>query len=175
MTEPLLELLPHLMMQSLMAIGGLPVVIPELYRVIVVNAGWLDAGEFTSLFALSQASPGPNMLFISLIGWRMAGVPGALAATLAFLLPSMLLAGISARLWDAWGSRRWFITLKRGLVPLTIGLMVASGWLLATAAAGGAWGGYAITAVAAVLALRARIHPVVILGVAALIGLAGAV
>lgn len=175
MNEPLLELLPHLMMQSLMAIGGLAVVIPELFRVIVVEAGWLDAGEFTSLFALSQASPGPNMLFVSLIGWRMAGLPGALAATLAFLLPSMLLAGLSARLWDSWQTRGWFIALRRGLVPLTIGLMVASGWLLSTAAGGGDWRGYAVTTMAAALALHARIHPVLILAAAALVGLAGLV
>ncbi|MBW3537139.1 MAG: chromate transporter [Actinobacteria bacterium] len=66
------------MLQSLLAIGGVSVILAELHRVIVVSTGWMSETEFASLFALAQAAPGPNMLFVTLIGWSMAGITGAI-------------------------------------------------------------------------------------------------
>jgi len=167
-----LTLLGHLAGQSLMAIGGIYVVLGELHRVVVVSHGWLTPADFTGLFALAQAAPGPNMMFVTLIGWRMGGVPGAVAATLAFVGPASILAMMVAQLWTTWGEKRWFVLLRRGLVPMTVGLMVASAWLLTSAASIG-WGGHVVTAGAAALALRTRLHPVAILAIAAALGAAG--
>lgn len=172
--EALLELVGHLMVQSLLSIGGVSVILAELHRVVVLANGWMTDTEFASMFALAQASPGPNMLFVTVIGWSVAGVGGALVATAAFLLPSSLLAALVARGWQAWDRRPWFIILRRGLVPLTVGLVIASGVLVAEAAAE-SWTGYAVTAAAAGAALAFRLHPVVILAVAAALGAAGLV
>jgi chromate transporter len=172
--EPIVALVLNLLVQSLLAIGGVSVILVELHRVIVLSGGWLTETQFTTLFALAQAAPGPNMMFITLIGWQMAGVGGALAATAAFLTPAIIVAGLVARLWKAWEHRGWFLLLRRGLVPLTVGLLVASAWLLTNAAASGVVS-YVITAAATAVALFTRTHPVLILLVAAIVGIAGLV
>lgn len=170
----MLELVLHLMLQSLLSIGGLSVILAELHRVVVLANGWMTDTEFASMFALAQASPGPNMLFITVIGWSVAGIGGALAATAAFLLPSSMVAALIARRWQAWHARPWFIVLRRGLVPLTVGLVIASGVLVAEAAAD-RWTGYAVTAVATGAMLAFRLHPVLVLTVAAALGAVGLV
>jgi len=174
MDEDLLSLLGHLIVQSMLAIGGIYVIIAELQRVVVVENGWLTPEDFTSLFALAQASPGPNTLFVSLIGWRMAGVPGGILATLVFVLPSLILAGGVARAWNRWSERRWFVVLRRGLVPLTIGLMASSALLLTLAAATGL-ASLAIAAASFALLLATRAPPIAILAAAGALGAFGLV
>lgn len=174
MTEDFLQLLGYLAGYSLMAIGGVNVILAELHRLVVATQGWMTAADFATLFALAQASPGPNTLFVSLIGWHMAGIPGGVIATVIFTMPPVVVAVYAARLWNAWGERRWFRIVQLGLAPLTIGLMVASAWLLINAAAV-SWVSYAITAAAAATALATRAPPVAILAVAALIGVFGLV
>ncbi|MFD1911076.1 chromate transporter [Halodurantibacterium flavum] len=171
MMDPLIALCLTLMGQSLLAVGGLYVVLGDLQRVVVGN-GWLGGAEFSALFALAQVAPGPNTIFVTLIGWRMGGLGGALAATAAFMVLPLTIAAAAGRLWTRWGERRWFLTLRAGLVPLTIGLMISSAWLLTDAAAQG-WAGYAVVAAAAAASLWLRMHPVAILGCAALLGLLG--
>lgn len=174
MDENLLSLLGHLIVQSLLAIGGIYVILAELQRVVVVENGWLTLEDFTSLFALAQASPGPNTLFVSLIGWRMAGVTGGILATLVFVLPSLILAGAVARGWNRWSERRWFVVLRRGLVPLTIGLMASSALLLTLAAATGV-PTLAIAAASFTLLLATRAPPFAILAGAGALGAFGLV
>jgi chromate transporter len=174
MDENLLSLLGHLIVQSLLAIGGIYVILAELQRVVVVENGWLTLEDFTSLFALAQASPGPNTLFVSLIGWRMAGVTGGILATLVFVLPSLILAGAVARGWNRWSERRWFVVLRRGLVPLTIGLMASSALLLTLAAATGV-PTFAIAAASFTLLLATRAPPFAILAGAGALGAFGLV
>lgn len=174
MDEDLLSLLGHLMVQSLLAIGGIYVILAELQRVVVVENGWLTLQDFTSLFALAQASPGPNTLFVSLIGWRMAGVTGGILATLVFVIPSLVLAGAVARGWNRWSERRWFVVLRRGLVPLTIGLMASSALLLTVAAAPGLIS-LAIAAASCGLLTFTKAPPIAILGAAGALGAFGLV
>jgi chromate transporter len=88
---------------SLMAVGGANALIPELHRQVVEVNNWMSGGEFASLFAIAQAAPGPNMLIISLIGWKLAGITGALVATLAMCGPSSLLAYGVGQLWERFG------------------------------------------------------------------------
>ena len=170
--EPFLALLLTLFWLSLVAIGGLYVILGELHRVVVISGNWLTEAEFGALFALAQASPGPNMLLVTLIGWRMEGVMGGLAATLVFLLPALIIAALVARLWTRWGDSPWFVALRRGLVPVTVGLMLSSASLLIGATASG-WASYLIVGAAAALTLATRLHPAFVLGGAAVLGFVG--
>ena len=170
--DPLIDLVLHLLVLSLIAIGGINVILPDLHRVAVVGEGWMSDEEFTTLFALAQAAPGPNMLFVTLIGWKVGGIPGGLIATAAMCGPAMILAYGMARLWLAWGHQRWFAALRNGLAPLTVGLIVASAWLLTMAAAVG-WQSYAITAAAAIIVATTRIHPILVLAGAGALGVVG--
>jgi chromate transporter len=174
MDETLLRLLGHLFVHSLMAIGGIYVILAELQRVVVIENGWLTQKDFTSLFALAQASPGPNTIFISLIGWRVAGVLGGILATLVFVLPSMVMSAILARGWSRWTERPWFAVLRRGLVPVTIGLLFSSALLLTNAAAVSPVA-LVVTGGAAALSLATRLPPVAILGLAGIVGAFGLV
>ncbi|NPD21238.1 chromate transporter [Alterinioella nitratireducens] len=172
MSDQLIDLLGQMVIQSLLAIGGINVILGELQRVLVAENGWLTAQEFTSLFALAQASPGPNTLFVTLIGWRLFGIGGGLAATAVFVAPSIIIGAIVARAWTRWSEMRWFVVLRRGLVPMTVGLVVSSAILLTLAAASGpiSW---VITVAAATLSLTTRLPPVAILAIAAVVGVAG--
>jgi chromate transporter len=82
---------------SLLAVGGVNTVLPEMQRQVVQVHRWMKPGEFAALFALAQAAPGPNMLVSTLIGWRVAGLPGALVATLSLYGPSSLLTFVASR------------------------------------------------------------------------------
>jgi chromate transporter len=172
--DPLLTLGLHLALMSLLAIGGIHTVVPEIHRVVVAREGWMTGVEFAAFFALAQAAPGPNLLFATLIGWKVAGITGGLVATAAICGPPFVLAYGMARAWLVWGKLAWFRTVQRGLVPLTIGLVVASAWLLTVAAAVG-WWSYLITAASAVLVLTTRIPPLLVLLSAGVLGAAGLV
>ncbi|MFT8246707.1 chromate transporter [Roseomonas sp. BN140053] len=119
---------------SLLAVGGANTLLPEMHRQIVEIHGWLDDATFTQMFALAQAAPGPNVLVVSILGWRVAGLSGLVAATLGIILPSGLLAwavgGAMIRLRTA----PWVVALRTGLIPVAVGLMFASGLVLARAA-----------------------------------------
>ncbi len=174
MESDLLRLIGHSAALSVMAIGGIYVILGELQRLVVTEYGWLTAAQFTGLFALAQAVPGPNTVFFTLIGGRVAGLAGALGASAGFVLPSVVIAGLYARAWIRLTGRRWFAILRRGLVPLTLGLLVSSALLLlgATAEAHGL-AGPALAAVACALFLLTRASPIVILAGAAALGATG--
>lgn len=172
MDDALRQLVLFLATQSLLAIGGVYVVLAELHRVVVSVNGWLTDEEFTALFAVAQASPGPNMLFVTLIGWRIAGVTGGIAATAAFITPAVLAAATAARMWAAWGEASWFRLLRRALVPLTVGLMLASALLFIQSAAP-TWERLALVAAAAAASLATRLPPIAVLAAAAVVGALG--
>jgi chromate transporter len=174
MDEAILSLLGHLVAQSLMAIGGIYVVVAELQRVVVVENGWLGAEDFASLFALAQAAPGPNTIFVALVGWRMAGLWAGVLAILVFVLPSCCLSVMVARGWSRWSEQRWFGLFRKGLIPVTVGLLASSAALLTQTAAVNPVA-LGITAGSAALSLSTRLPPVAILAMAALIGAFGLV
>lgn len=125
------QLLLHFLSLSLLAVGGAITVAPEMHRFVVGRNGWLTDEQFTASIALAQSSPGPNVLFVTLLGWNAGGWAGALAATVGIMLPSSTLS-----LWiHRWAQRRRELPLVRafraGMVPITIGLLLATGWILA--------------------------------------------
>lgn len=128
----LLDLFLHCAQLSLLAVGGAVATVPGLQREVVVEQGWLSASEFTGAVALAQAAPGPNLLFVAVVGFNVAGLAGALAALMGMLLPSTTLTLVVSR----WGGRRRdhpaVKAFVAGMAPVTLGLVLSSGWLLAT-------------------------------------------
>ncbi len=159
---------------SILSIGGVVTVLPEMHRTIVEVHGWMSSDAFVTYFALAQAAPGPNVMVVTLIGWHVAGLAGALVATVGILGPAGALTYVASKLWTRWNQLAWYRTFERGVVPVTVGLILAGGWLLTEAAAAGPMS-YVVTAGTAALVLLTRVNPLIALGVAAALGLAGLV
>ena len=119
---------------SLFAVGGANAAIPEMHRIAVEVHHWMTDKQFADLYAISQLSPGPNVLIVTLIGYVVAGVAGALAATFAMCVPTAVLAYYVSRLLARKSRSRWPAIIQRALVPLSIGLMSASILVLAQTA-----------------------------------------
>ena len=157
---------------SLQAFGGTNSVLPEMQRQVVTVHHWVTAPEFAALFALAQAAPGPNMLVVTLIGWRVAALPGALITTLGVAGPSSVLTFIAAGAWQRFRDTRWRRTIQAGLMPVTAGLVMASAALLIRTTAVG-WGTSLIIVTAVPVFLFTRVHPLLVLAAAAALGALG--
>jgi chromate transporter len=116
---------------SLICVGGGLGVVPEMQRQVVDRAHWLTAREFLDGYALSQLTPGPNMLVAVFIGYRAHGLIGALLAGTAMFLPTSLLTAVIAREWARWRQRPWAAAIQHALTPIGIGLMGAGVYTLA--------------------------------------------
>jgi len=170
--ETLAQLAMDFSILSLIAVGGAITVLPEMHRSVVEMHGWMSGAQFADLFALAQAAPGPNILVVSLIGWKVSGFAGAVVATAAVCGPSCVLAFAVSRIWQRFRGARWRAAVEDGLVPVTVGLMLAGGYLI-TLAADHSWPAFAVTAVTAAVALTTKIHPLWLFGAAGLFGLLG--
>jgi len=159
---------------SLFAVGGANSAIPEMHRIAVDVHHWMDEKQFADIFAISQLSPGPNVLIVTLIGYSVAGVVGALAATLAMCGPTAVLAYYVSRLLQRSRHSRWPAIIQAALVPLSIGLMGASGLILALTS-DRSWVAGLITVAAAVLAFATRLNPVWMLLAGGALGFAGVI
>lgn len=156
---------------SLVAIGGINAIIPEVFREVVEVRGWISAADFADMVALAQASPGPNGLVSALIGWRVAGLSGFLVAALAVSGPPAVLAFGMSRVHRRLATSRWLRIVQGGLVPIVVGLMFASG-LVTARAADDTLAKVATTAVVTLVVFRSRLNPLWLLGAGALLGLA---
>ncbi len=125
MTGVLAELARTFATLSLVSIGGINVLLPEIRRQVVDVHGWMTDAAFAHTFAI--AAPGPNVIVVSPIGWQVAGWSGLLVATLAIMIPSCALAFFAARVLARWSDSRAVAVIKGALVPLGLGLMLASG------------------------------------------------
>jgi len=172
MSDALTQLAIDFSLLSLITVGGVITVLPEMHRSVVEVRGWMSGAEFAQLFALAQAAPGPNILVVSLIGWKVSGLAGAAVATAAVCAPSSVLTYAVSQIWQRFRGARWRKLVEEGLVPVTVGLMLAGGYLI-TLAADHSVAGFAITAVTAAVVLTTRIHPLWLLAGAGLLGLAG--
>jgi chromate transporter len=112
---------------SLVSIGGANAVLPEIRRQVVVVQAWMSDATFANVFAISHAAPGPNIILVSLVGWQLAGLAGLVVATLAIMLPSCTLAFAAGRIVAHWSEQRWIKLLRESLIPLALGLILASG------------------------------------------------
>jgi chromate transporter len=118
---------------SLLQFGGTNTVVPEMHRQAVDVYHWMDARTFGSLFALAQLAPGPNVMIVSLVGWRVAGLMGLLVTTLATIVPPCLMAFAASRLMLRAGQSKWLPIVKDGLVPVALGMIMASGAVMVQA------------------------------------------
>lgn len=161
-------------LMSLLAIGGANSTIPEMHRVAVDVQHWMTDSQFADMFAISQLSPGPNVLIVTLIGYHVAGIAGALVATFAMCGPSAVFAYFVSNMLTRSSQSAWPAILQAALVPISIGLMCASGLILAITS-GGTWIAALLTIGAAVLALVTRLNPLWMLVAGGLLGFAGVV
>ena len=170
----LIELAEQFGALSFLAIGGVNALIPEIHRRVVDVEHWLTDVDFSQAFAISQASPGPNMLIVSVIGWKVYGFLGALVATLAICLPTSAFTYAISHVWYRFRDAPLRAAIQHGLAPVTVGLVLASGYVLARTA-DETWAAYALTALTALLALSTRMHPLWFLAAAAALGAIGLV
>ncbi|MFQ6776199.1 chromate transporter [Cereibacter sphaeroides] len=173
MDNPLGLLTLKILFLSCIAVGGFIATVPELNRFVVHVQGWMTDGTFATLFALSQASPGPNLIVATLVGWEVAGVPGAALATLATCLPTLIVAYAAMRFRARHGQAGWFRMVERAILPIAVGLILATAALLAATTSGAEPRRLALTGAAAVFLLVTRRSPLIPLAVAAALGAAG--
>ena len=167
-----LQLFSHFMTLSLLAVGGAIATVPDMQRFVVREQRWLDDADFSTCIALGQAAPGPNVLFVALIGFSVGGLAGVVATMAGTLLPSTTLALAASR----WGERRrqarGLRAFTAGLAPISIGLLIATGWILLQPA-GLRWQPAVLVAGAVWLMLRTRRSPLWAIAAGAVVGAMG--
>jgi chromate transporter len=157
----LLDLAVLFVRMSFAAFGGGIAIIPEIQRVTVTQHHWLTSQEFADSYALGALTPGPGMLMVMAIGYKVAGVPGALLSMVAMFLPVGIVAYLVGWRWDTLKESPWRTAVQHGLLPVTIGLLLAGSLTLIRAADVDARAA-AITAAAALLLLSRRVSPALI-------------
>lgn len=168
----LLQLFGHFMLLSMLAVGGAITTAPDMHRYLVSEQGWMSDAEFTSSIAIAQAAPGPNILFVALVGLNVAGIAGLLAAMIGIMLPSSLVAWTVGRLRR---SRHDSIALRAftaGLTPLTLGLLLSTGWVL-LAPTREHWGSIALVLLTGAVMVLTKISPLWLIALGAVAGMLG--
>jgi chromate transporter len=167
-----LALFVHFTVLSLLAVGGAIATVPDMQRFVVVQQGWLSDAQFTNCVALAQAAPGPNVLFVAVIGLNVGGLTGVAAAMVGTLLPSTTLALMASR----WGERRRESRIVRaftaGMAPLTIGLLLSTGWILLEPTRT-QWATAPLVATTLYVMVRTRLSPLWLLAGGAVLGAMG--
>ncbi|MDP3440037.1 MAG: chromate transporter, partial [Azonexus sp.] len=125
---------------------------------------------FTHLYAIAQAAPGPNVLVVTLIGWKVAGLPGALAATLAMCLPMSIAIYLLYDRWESFAGQRWQRAIQLGVAPLAVGL-IFSGAALIAQSVGLGWAASALVVLTVVINLRTKLHPLWLIALGGMLGL----
>lgn len=186
-----LALLLHFMSMSLLAIGGAITTAPGMHGYLVDEKMWLSDSQFTSSIALAQVAPGPNVLFVALLGWNVGmnagggmgagpqawwmALAGVLVAMVGIMLPSSTLTFVATRWAHQNRELRTVRAFKQGMAPIVIALLVATGWILAASHGNPLekWQLWGVTAVTAVLVWRTKLHMLWLLGGGALLGAVG--
>jgi chromate transporter len=170
MSSPPVALTAHLALLSSISFGGFPTVLPDVRNFVVATHGWMTNQEFADIFAMAQSVPGPNMiLMMSFVGWKVWGLPGAVASAFATFGPPCAIYFAAYRLWDRFRNAPWQQIVRLGLVPVTMGLIIASGTVMARAADAN-WRAVAVTIAAAAIMLLTRLNPLWLLLVGGTLG-----
>lgn len=188
-----LDMFQHFASLSLLAVGGAITTAPDMHRYLVDETHWLSDAQFTSSIALAQAAPGPNILFVALMGWNVglnagAGLGGSglsaalaamgvLVAMLGIMLPSSILTYTATRWAHQHRDNIGIRAFKAGMAPIVIALLLATAWLLTAAPHQPArdWPLYALTTATMLLVWHTRIHMLWLIGAGALLGALGIV
>ena len=168
----LLSLFLHFAVLSLLAIGGAITTAPDMQRFMVGEKAWLSDAQFTASVALAQAAPGPNVLFVAVLGWNVGGLPGVAATMVGSMLPSTVLTLAASR----WGARhrqsRGMRAFTNGLAPLTLGLLLATGWVL-LGPSRGQWSTALLVGATLLIILRTKLSPLWPMALGAVLGALG--
>ncbi|MFZ6757927.1 chromate transporter [Undibacterium sp. Ji50W] len=169
--SPLLDLCLHLSLLSMMAIGGgLVMMAPDISHFVVTEKHWVTSAQFASAYAIAQAAPGPNLLFISLVGWLIAGWTGAIVTTLAVIIPSTLLTLSVVSLKTSNFNTRLTAAVRDTFAPISIGVLLATACLFSQLDHA-SWRTDVITLLTAVIILRSKLNPVILIAAAAAAGM----
>lgn len=175
-----LNLFAHYLLLSLMSVGGAISTTSEMHRFLVEQHHWLTQSQFNEAIALAQAAPGPNVLFVALMGWHVGMNTGSVAAALAgvgvtmlgIMIPSTVLTYAAAQ----WGHRnrelRAVRAFKQGLAPVVIALLLSTSWILATASGTSFehWPLWLLAFVSGVILWRTKMHLLYLLAAGAVLG-----
>ena len=167
----------HLALLSLTAIGGgVVLVAPDVHHYVSVENHWLTDQQFAAMYALAQAAPGPNLLFVTLIGWLLKGWLGAVVVTAAAIVPSSLLVLALGKVISrhGGGDGRWATALRDTLAPLAAGMLAGAAWTFLSVAGAG-WRGSALALAAAAVAYGSKLNPLWLIALGALAGAVGLV
>jgi chromate transporter len=155
----LLEVALYFCVLSIFSVGGLPSVMPEMQRYVVEVKEWMSPAEFMQAFAVGQAAPGPNMLIVSLVGWHLAGLTGALVALAAMCGPAAVLAWWVSGLWDRFKDSPWRLAIQRAIAPVVVAMILSGGVVIATPDATPDWRLWLIAAATTAGVLVTKANP----------------
>lgn len=156
---------------SLLAFGGGNAILPEMQHQVVTVHQWMSAEQFSSLFAMAQAAPGPNMMIVPLVGWHVAGPAGLLVTSLAKFGPSSIITIYALKFWERFKANLLRARFEKALKPITVGLVLVSAWLIADASAQNLLL-VIIVILTAILGMFKKIHPLWVMAAGAGLGIA---
>jgi chromate transporter len=167
---------------SLLSIGGGNTILPEMHHKVVGDYHWLTDSQFADVFAISQAAPGPSILIVTLIGYKAGltaggefiGVLTALLATVAMIMPAGLLVYFVVQFWERARNSPVRHAIEKGFAPLTVGLVLASGYVMSKAADQD-WRAYLLTGICTVVFVFTKVNPLIVVAIAGLLGWMGVV
>ncbi|MCZ8292918.1 MAG: chromate transporter [Hylemonella sp.] len=180
-----LYLFTHFLTLSLLSVGGGITTAPDMHRFLVDQQGWITDPQYTSSIAIAQAAPGPNILFVALLGWHVGlnagglgwALFGVLVCMLGIIMPSTILVYVTSRWSHENRELRAVRAFKMGMAPIVIALLIATGWILARAHGDPArdWPLWLVTALSALIVWRTRLHLLWLLGIGGVLGWFGLV
>ena len=166
-----LALFGHFLLFSLLSIGGAITVAPDMHRVLVDRMGLLTDPQFNASIAIAQAAPGPNILFVAVMGYQAAGLLGAATTLIGIMLPSTTLALAAARWGHARRDQLALRAFRSGMAPIIIALLISTGWILSTQAPG--WHHVLLTIASAIAVWQTRIHLLWLIATGGIVGATG--
>ena len=174
----LAQLFAHFLVLSMISVGGAINTASDMQRFVVQEHGWLSAAQFNTSVAIAQAAPGPNVLFVAVLGFNLAGVAGLVAAMSGIMLPSTVLALKAGRLTERYRESRAIRAFNAGMGPLSIGLLLSTGWVLLQPYLGHGSqriGALALAGVAVLALVRTKLSPIWLIALGAAVGALGGV
>lgn len=147
---------------SALSIGGGQAIIADIQHQTVDVYHWFTNQEFADMFAISRATPGPNTLIASLIGWHLGGLAGMLVATLAMYIPSSLMFTVATSMWHRHEKSCWRLAIERGLAPIAVGLIFAGALTILQALHLG-WLGWSTTIAAMAVLYYTKVNPYLVI------------
>ncbi len=148
---------------SFATIGGGQSAVADIHRQVVDVHHWMSETQFLDDFAIARMAPGPGSLFVTLLGWHIDGLLGALVASMSIFLPTAFLVYGVAMMWRRYSGARILKAMETGLRPIAAGMILAAVYVLLLALGGG-WIARAISFVSTLILLRSRVNPLILIG-----------